>query len=351
MTAGPGDKAVTGKSRDRGRLRASDSEREQVAGALQAAFVQGRLTQEELSARVEQTYAAKTHADLAEVIADLPTELTGTRSQRASWRATKRAWWFEYAAFLPGIVAIILLPPGPSTTIWTLIVFLAVIYPVLLDSRRSQDGRLTARQALQRAAVAAAALPGDRISPGREGTRPATEDELEARTAQVPTAPSVWSRADQDALIADLPADMTARRPLALEAGWRRGGQHCRGRLARSPPAGGIRQLPGVHDRRTVRRHRAPGPARHRGPDRRRTASGAGRRAAAAGTSPQPRQLIAKPARVPDLPRPPAASSATNWPAGRRRPALPIAAVAALLAWRHRGAAPAADATEAPSSG
>ena len=55
MTAGPGDKAVTGKNQDRGRLRASDSEREQVAGALQAAFVQGRLTQEELSARVEQT--------------------------------------------------------------------------------------------------------------------------------------------------------------------------------------------------------------------------------------------------------------------------------------------------------
>ena len=41
--------------------------------------------------------------------------------------------------------------------------------------------------------------------------------------------------------------------------------------------------------------------------------------------------------------------------AGLRAPmlagALPIAAVAALLAWRHRGAAPAADATEAPSSG
>lgn len=40
-----------GKSRDRGRLRASDSEREQVIGALQAAFVQGRLTQDEHDAR------------------------------------------------------------------------------------------------------------------------------------------------------------------------------------------------------------------------------------------------------------------------------------------------------------
>src|SRR5262249_774240 len=127
---GPGDKAAIGKGGDRNPLRASDSERQQVVGALQAAFVQGRLTQEELGARVEQAYAAKTYADLAEVIADLPTELAGTRSQRAPCRATTRAWWFEYAPFLPGDVAIILLPGGPSTTIWTFFVFVAVIYPV-----------------------------------------------------------------------------------------------------------------------------------------------------------------------------------------------------------------------------
>ena len=218
MTAGPGDKAVTGKNQDRGRLRASDSEREQVAGALQAAFVQGRLTQEELSARVEQTFAAKTYADLAEVIADLPTELTGTRSQRAPWLATKRAWWFEYAAFLPGIVAIILLPPGPSTIIWTLIMFLAIIYPCFWTLG-----------VVKMTAVRHAKPPGEQPLPlpryqvieylqaAKEQGR-LTEDELEARTAQVRAAPSAWSRADQDALIADLPADMTARRPSVLEA-------------------------------------------------------------------------------------------------------------------------------------
>jgi len=218
VTAGPGDKAVTGKNQDRGRLRASDSEREQVAGALQAAFVQGRLTQEELSARVEQTFAAKTYVDLAEGIADLPTELTGTRSQRAPWLATKRAWWFEYAAFLPGIVAIILLPPGPSTTIWTLIMFLAIIYPCFWTLG-----------VVKMTAVRHAKPPGEQPLPlpryqvieylqaAKEQGR-LTEDELEARTAQVPAARSAWSRADQDALIADLPADMTARRPSALEA-------------------------------------------------------------------------------------------------------------------------------------
>lgn len=218
MTAGPGDRALIGKNRDRGRLRASDSDREQVAGALQAAFVQGRLTQEELSARVEQTYAAKTYADLAEVIADIPTELTGARSQRAPWRATKRAWWFEYAAFLPGIVAIILLPPGPSTTVWTLIMFLAIIYPcfwtlgvVKMAAVRRAKPSSEQQLPLPRYQVI------EYLQAAKEQGR-LTEDEFEARTAQVPVAPSVWSRADQDALLADLPADMTARRPSGTEA-------------------------------------------------------------------------------------------------------------------------------------
>lgn len=218
MTAGPGDKAVTGECRDRGRLRASDSEREQVAGALQVAFVQGRLTQEELSARAEQTFAAKTYADLTEVIADLPTELTGTKSERSPWRATKRAWWFEYAAFLPGILAIIALPPGPSITIWTLIAFSAVIYPCfwtlgVVKMVASRHAKPSGEQPLP--------LPRyqviEYLQAAKEQGR-LTEDELEARTAQVPAAPSRWSRADQDALIADLPADMTARRPSATEA-------------------------------------------------------------------------------------------------------------------------------------
>ncbi len=52
--AGPGDKAVTTKDQDHGRLRASESEREQVVGALQAAFVQGRLTEDEFEARMAQ---------------------------------------------------------------------------------------------------------------------------------------------------------------------------------------------------------------------------------------------------------------------------------------------------------
>src|SRR5215831_19030503 len=49
----------------RGHLRASHADREHVIGMLKAAFVQGRLTKDELDARVSQAFVARTYADLA----------------------------------------------------------------------------------------------------------------------------------------------------------------------------------------------------------------------------------------------------------------------------------------------
>jgi len=69
--AGPGDE-ITAAAGDRGRLRASHADREQVAEVLKAAFVQGRLAKDELDARVGQTFAARTYGELAAVTADLP---------------------------------------------------------------------------------------------------------------------------------------------------------------------------------------------------------------------------------------------------------------------------------------
>jgi hypothetical protein len=55
-----------------GRLYASRPDRVQVLGALRSAFVQGRLTEDEYDARVNKASAARTHADLAPLIADIP---------------------------------------------------------------------------------------------------------------------------------------------------------------------------------------------------------------------------------------------------------------------------------------
>jgi hypothetical protein len=53
-------------------LRASDADRERVAGALREHTVAGRLTLDELSDRFRAAYAARTAGDLAALTADLP---------------------------------------------------------------------------------------------------------------------------------------------------------------------------------------------------------------------------------------------------------------------------------------
>jgi hypothetical protein len=59
----------------RGRLRASDADREHVAGTLKAAYVHGLVTKDEFDARVSQTFAARTYAELALITADIPAGL------------------------------------------------------------------------------------------------------------------------------------------------------------------------------------------------------------------------------------------------------------------------------------
>ncbi len=62
-----------------GRFRASDADREKVVDTLKAAFGQGRLTKDELDARVGHALTSQTCADLAALTADLPAGLTGAR--------------------------------------------------------------------------------------------------------------------------------------------------------------------------------------------------------------------------------------------------------------------------------
>jgi len=131
--SGPGDQTpaaggLAARGRGHGDLRASHADRERVIGTVKAAFVQGRLTEDELDARVGQVYTSRTYAELAAVTADIPAELTAARSSRDPWRATKIAWRIEYAIFLPGIVAVLLLPGGPHTSVATVVILITVVY-------------------------------------------------------------------------------------------------------------------------------------------------------------------------------------------------------------------------------
>src|SRR5260370_17462490 len=90
----------------RGRMRASDADREQVIDALKAAFVRGLLTRDELSARTGQALASRTYAELALVTAGLIRTQAPPKSvpARARRRVSKKA--------LPcGPGAVLLLPP------------------------------------------------------------------------------------------------------------------------------------------------------------------------------------------------------------------------------------------------
>jgi DUF1707 SHOCT-like domain len=65
---GPEDPAAAGRDR----LRAGHADREQVIEALKDAFVQGRLTRDELDVRAGRALAARTRAELAALTADIP---------------------------------------------------------------------------------------------------------------------------------------------------------------------------------------------------------------------------------------------------------------------------------------
>jgi hypothetical protein len=80
VTTGPGDEKAAAAAR--GHLRASHAYREQVIDTLKAAFVQGRLTKDELDVRAGQAFAARTYADLGALTADLPAGLAAARRPR-----------------------------------------------------------------------------------------------------------------------------------------------------------------------------------------------------------------------------------------------------------------------------
>jgi hypothetical protein len=73
VTTGPADERAT----PRDRLRASHADREQAISALKIGFVQGRLAKDQFDARVGQALAARTHAELAVITADIPVDPVG----------------------------------------------------------------------------------------------------------------------------------------------------------------------------------------------------------------------------------------------------------------------------------
>ena len=90
MATGPGDQRAAG-ARGHGRFLASHTDRERVVETLKTAFVEGRLTMDELDARAGQAFAARTYADLAALTADLPAWSAGAQARPGRHQGSQAA--------------------------------------------------------------------------------------------------------------------------------------------------------------------------------------------------------------------------------------------------------------------
>ena len=142
MTTGPEDRRTAAAARG-GQLRASQADREGVIDALKAAYVAERLTEDEFEARVGQAFAARTHADLATITADIPAGPVAAQPARMPDRMV--AWGtgaIIAAAALGGAVLV----GGSALILWAITMTGVLLFTVsvLLAARqeqRSRDGR------------------------------------------------------------------------------------------------------------------------------------------------------------------------------------------------------------------
>jgi hypothetical protein len=88
-------------------MRASDADRERVADTLRTAFAQGRLTKDEFDARIGQTLASRTYAELATVTAGIPAGRPGVQPPRPvpRRRVSNAARWGITGLITPAILA------------------------------------------------------------------------------------------------------------------------------------------------------------------------------------------------------------------------------------------------------
>jgi hypothetical protein len=172
VTTGPGDH-VAAAAAGRGHLRASHADREQVIDTLKAAYVQGRLTKDELDLRLDQTFTSRTYAELAALTADIPAGLAGDQPLRTPARAPTRQpvnkavkWGVGACAVIPPAgLAVALLTEneglarlfGPIMVIYFMALLIAGAQ--VLDSRHQERSRLAAT-------AAASTLPKQLRHPG-----------------------------------------------------------------------------------------------------------------------------------------------------------------------------------------
>jgi Domain of unknown function (DUF1707) len=119
------------RQQDDGGLRAGDRDRGKAADILREQHVAGRLETDEFQERLDRCYAAKTYAELDELLADLPRQEQPRPVQRA------RRW--PVMVFAPLLIVAIAVSHGRM--IWlALPLLLFVVRPLAAHSVRPWRG-------------------------------------------------------------------------------------------------------------------------------------------------------------------------------------------------------------------
>jgi hypothetical protein len=123
-------------------LRVSDEDRERAVRELREHFAAGRLSEEELSERVQEVYAARTDRELTALRADLP-RLPVTREEQKAELARRRSELQRRllqqsgGALVPfGICTVIWVASGAHGMFWPIWIILIAVIPLVRNGWR-----------------------------------------------------------------------------------------------------------------------------------------------------------------------------------------------------------------------
>jgi len=160
-----------------GQLRASQADREDAIDALKAAYVAGRLSEDEFQARVGQAFASRTYADLATITADIPAAPVAARAARMPGQVIA---WGTAVIIATAALGGALLVGGSALVLWAVTMTGVLLFTVSVLLNERQERRSRPRRP-PRAAPGGPALEGGRTR--RTGYEPHRPEPTSARSA------------------------------------------------------------------------------------------------------------------------------------------------------------------------
>ena len=123
-------------------LRVSDEQRDRAAQEIREHYAAGRLTDDELSDRIQAVYSARTEQELSKLLADLPKLPASPAQQKAEIAARRRELQRRLLQEAGGgsgafvICTVIWVASGASGFFWPIFVALGVLVPLVRNGWR-----------------------------------------------------------------------------------------------------------------------------------------------------------------------------------------------------------------------